>query len=82
MCAQSVCVIRRISGIKTLEVNAGREKLNIEELHNLQSTPIVITVVKTRHIAHMKNWRDEKCIQQFNRKHEGKRQHGVPIRRC
>jgi hypothetical protein len=51
-------VLRRIFGTKRDEVTGGRRKLHSEELHNLYSSPSIITMIKSRrirwagHVAH------------------------------
>jgi hypothetical protein len=41
-------VLRRIFGPKGEEVTGDWRRLHIEELHNMNSAPNVITVIKTR----------------------------------
>jgi hypothetical protein len=54
-------VLRRIFGPKRDEVTGGWRKLHTEELHNLYSSPSIITVIKSRrmrwarHAARMEN---------------------------
>jgi hypothetical protein len=44
-------VLRRIFGPKRDEVTGGWRKLHNEELHNLNSSPIIIRMNKTRRIG-------------------------------
>jgi hypothetical protein len=41
-------VLRRIFGPKRDEVTGGWRKLHIEELHNLDSFPSIIRIIKSR----------------------------------
>jgi hypothetical protein len=41
-------VLRRIFGLKRNEVAGGSRKLYNEELHNLYSSPSIITMIKSR----------------------------------
>jgi hypothetical protein len=41
-------VLRRIFGPKRVEVTGGWRKLHNEELHNLYSSPNIITMIKSR----------------------------------
>jgi hypothetical protein len=70
-------MLRRLHGPKREEVAGDWRKLHNEELHNLYSSPNVITVIKSRrirwmeHVAHMEEMRNayntthtEKCFKQ------------------
>jgi hypothetical protein len=65
-------VLRRIFGPKTKEVAGGWRRLHNEELHNLYTSKIVLGW-KEDMIGQpcRKHGRDEKCIQNFNRKTQG-----------
>jgi hypothetical protein len=43
-------VLRRIYGLKVLEVTGGWEELRNRELHNLQSSPTIFRMIKSREI--------------------------------
>jgi hypothetical protein len=76
-------VLRRMFGLMRGEVAGGWRRLHNEELHNLYTAPNIISAIK--------RWRmsgacstygtDEKCIQSFHRRPEGKRSLGRPRRR-
>jgi hypothetical protein len=56
--------LRRISGPKRDEMTRGSRKLHNEELHNLYSSPSIITMIKSRrliwtgHVARMRQKRN------------------------
>jgi hypothetical protein len=78
-------VLRRIFGTKKDEVTGGWRKLYNEELHNLYSSPSIITITKSRrmrwagHVARMGEKRNVYCL--LVGKPEGKRPLGRPRRR-
>jgi hypothetical protein len=78
-------VLRRIFGPKRDEVTVGWRKLRNEELHNLDSSPSIITILKSRkmrragHVTQMREKRNAYRI--LVRKPEGKEQLGRPRRR-
>jgi hypothetical protein len=78
-------VLRRIFGPKRDEVARGWRKPHNEELHNLHSSPIIITMMKSRtmrwagHVARMGPMRNAYGI--LIRKPEGTRPLGRPRRR-
>jgi hypothetical protein len=75
-------VLRRIFGLKRDGVTAGWRKLHNEELHNLYSSPSIITIIKSRrmrwavHVARMGNKRN--VYRLLVGKPEGKRPLGRP----
>jgi hypothetical protein len=78
-------VLRRIFGPKRDEVAGGWRKLHNEDLHNLYSSPSIITIINSRrmrwagHVARMGEKRNAHRI--LVGKPEGKRQLGRPRRR-
>jgi hypothetical protein len=78
-------VLRRISGPKRDGVTEGWRKLHNEELHNLYSSPSIISIIKSRrmrwagHVARMGEKRN--VYRLFVGKSEGKRPLGRPKRR-
>jgi hypothetical protein len=79
-------VLRRIFGPKRDEVTGERRKLRNEELRDLYSSPIIITIIKSRrmrwvgHVARMAE--NRKAYRLLVGKPEGKRPLGSPRRRC
>jgi hypothetical protein len=77
--------LRRIVGPKRDEVAGGWRKLRHEELHNMYSSPSIITMIKSRrmrwagHVAQMGEKRNAYRI--LVGKPEGKRELGRPGRR-
>jgi hypothetical protein len=76
--------LRRIFGPKRDEVTGGWRKLHNEELHNLYSSPNIITIIKSRkrwtgHVARLGAKRNTYRI--LVGKPEGKRPLGRPRRR-
>jgi hypothetical protein len=75
-------VLRRIFGPKRDEVTGGWRKLHNKELHNLYSSPSIITMIKSRrmkwagHVARMGEKRDAYKV--LVGKSEGKRPLGRP----
>jgi hypothetical protein len=59
------------------EVAGGWRRLHNEELHNLYVSPNITRAIKSRRMnmggAYNTHRRDEKCIQNFGRKHEVKK---------
>jgi hypothetical protein len=78
-------VLRRIFGPKTDEVTGEWRKLHNEELHNLYSSPDIISQIKSRrmrwagHVASMGE--ERKVYKVLVEKPEGKRPLGRPRRR-
>jgi hypothetical protein len=78
-------VLRRIFGPKRDEVTGERRKVHNEELHNLYSSPDIISQVKSRrmrwvgHVARMGE--ERKVYKVLVGKPEGKRPPGRPTRR-
>jgi hypothetical protein len=78
-------VLRRIFGPKGDEVTGQRRKQNIEELHDLYSSPSIIRIIKSRrmrwtgHVARMGDKRNPYRL--LVGKPEGKRPLGRPRRR-
>jgi hypothetical protein len=75
-------VLRRIVELKGNEVTGGWRKLHNEELHNLSSSPNIITMIKSRrmrwagHVAGMEEKRNSYTTTSV-RKPEGKRPQDV-----
>jgi len=78
-------VLRRIFGLKKVEVTREWRKLHNKELNDLYSTPYIIRVIKSRrmkwagHIARMGERRVTYWV--LVEKLEGKRPHGRPRRK-
>jgi hypothetical protein len=78
-------VLRRIFGPKTDRVTGGWRKLHNEELHNLNSSPSIIRIIKSRrtrwagHVARMGEKRN--VYRLLVGKPKGKRQLGRPRHR-
>jgi hypothetical protein len=51
-------VLRRIFGLKRDGVTAGWRKLHNEELHNLYSSPSIITIINWRRMRWMDMWHE------------------------
>jgi hypothetical protein len=69
-------VLRRTFWAKKEQVTGRWRKVNNEALHNLCSSPKIIRVMKSRRmrwVGHAARMKDEKCVQNFSRKPEGKR---------
>jgi hypothetical protein len=79
-------VLRRIFGPRRDEVIGGWRKLHNEDLHDLNSLPSVIRMIKSRgmrwagHVAQMREKRNANRL--LVRKPEGQRLLGRPRRRC
>jgi hypothetical protein len=73
-------VLRRIFGPKSNEVTRGRRKLYNEELHNLNSSPIIIIMIKSRRMRLAGGKINAYWI--FVGKPEGRRPLGRPRCRC
>jgi hypothetical protein len=58
-------VLRRIFGPMREEVTGGWRKLHNKELHDLYSSPDIITVIKSRKVRWKGHERDGKCMQNF-----------------
>jgi hypothetical protein len=78
-------VLRRIFGLKRDEVTGEWRKLhNEEELHNLYSSPNIIRQIKLRRmgwVGNVADMREEKSVNGYGWKPEGKRPLGRPRRR-
>jgi hypothetical protein len=64
-------VLRKIFGPKRDEVTGEWRKLHNEELHNLYSSPDIISQIKTRQMRlaeHLACMREERGVQGFGRK--------------
>jgi hypothetical protein len=78
-------VLRRIFEPKRDEMTRGRRKLLNEKLHNLYSSPSIITMIKSRmlrwawHLARM--WEKRNAYRILVREPKGKRPHGRLRRR-
>jgi hypothetical protein len=78
-------VLRRIFGLKGLEMTGGWRKLHNEELHNLYSSTSIIRMIKSRsirwawHVA--RRWEKRNEYRILVGKPEGKRPLGRPRRR-
>jgi hypothetical protein len=60
-------VLRRIFGQKRDEMIGGWRKLHIEELHNLYSSPSIVTKIKSRRMGRVCSTHGaEKCIEDFS----------------
>jgi hypothetical protein len=75
--------LRKIFGPKRDEVIGGRRKLHNEELHDLYTSPSILTIIKSRmrwtwHVARMG---DKNAYRLLAGKSEGKRPLGRPRRR-
>jgi ribosome biogenesis protein Nip4 len=68
-------VLRRIYGPRRDEVTEGWRKLQNEELYNLYCSANIIKAIKERR---MKSAKHEKCVQNMNKKTEGKGALGRP----
>jgi hypothetical protein len=79
-------VLRGIFGLNRDEVTGGWRKLHNEELHNLYSSPSIISVIKSRmmrwvrHVVRMREKRN--AYRMLVRKSEGKRPLGRPRCTC
>jgi hypothetical protein len=73
-------VLRRIFGPKRDEVIGGRRKLHNEELHNLDCSPSIIRITKSRRIswARSMQWEERNAYRILVGKPEGKRPLGRP----
>jgi hypothetical protein len=75
--------VLRIFGPKRDEITGEWRKLHNEELNDLNSSSIIIRVIKMRWRGHVERMGrgEERCIQGVSRKPEGKRPLGRPWRR-
>jgi hypothetical protein len=79
-------VLRRMFGLKRDEVTGGHRKLHNEEICNLYSSPIIITMIKLRrmrwpgHVARMGK-KKKNAYRLLVGKPKGKRQLGRPKHR-
>jgi hypothetical protein len=74
-------VLRRIFWPKRDEVTGEWRRLRNEELYDLFSSPNLIRVIKSRRLNCSTYGEEERCIQDFMGKPEGRRPLGRPTRR-